>query len=243
MIRENDRVLLIDGKREFFVRAVEKNLSTDKGILKLGELIGMESGGTIYSHLEKPFKVIVPRPTDFFNHAKRTGAPMLPKDIGMVIAYTGMNHNDNVLDAGCGSGVAAIYFGGVAKHVTSYEKRPEFAKICQENILEAGLDNVEVIAGDMLDADGKGEYDVIHLDMQIEKEHIEHAFELLRTGGYLATYTPFLEHTFTVMDAASPLFSEVVCHELIARELSRTERGTRPSTRVAHTGYITVCRK
>ncbi|MBQ3684244.1 MAG: protein-L-isoaspartate carboxylmethyltransferase, partial [Methanomicrobium sp.] len=111
------------------------------------------------------------------------------------------------------------------------------------NILEAGLDNVEVIAGDMLDAEGEGVFDVVHLDMQIEKEHIEHAYALLRNGGYLATYTPFLEHTFTVMDAAIPLFSEVTCHELIARELTRTERGTRPSTRVAHTGYITVCRK
>ena len=243
MIKENDRVLLSDGKREFYVRAVEKDFSTDKGILKLADLIGMESGGTIYSHLDKPFKVIVPRPTDFFNHARRTGAPMLPKDIGMVIAYTGMNHNDRVLDAGCGSAVAAIYFGGVAGHVTSYEKRPEFAEICRANILEAGLDNVEVIAGDMLDAEGEGVFDVVHLDMQIEKEHIEHAHALLKNGGYLATYTPFLEHTFTVMDAAIPLFSEVVCHELIARELTRTERGTRPSTRVAHTGYITVCRK
>ncbi len=243
MIRENDRVLLSDGKREFYVRAVEKDFSTDKGILKLGDLIGMESGGTIYSHLDKPFKVMVPRPTDFFNHARRTGAPMLPKDIGMVIAYTGMNRKDNVLDAGCGSGVAAIYFGGVAGHVTSYAKRPEFAGICRANILEAGLDNVEVIAGDMLDAEGEAVFDVVHLDMQIEKEHIEHAYALLKNGGYLATYTPFLEHTFTVMDAAIPLFSEVVCHELIARELTRTERGTRPSTRVAHTGYITVCRK
>lgn len=45
------------------------------------------------------------------------------------------------------------------------------------------------------------------------------------------------------MDTAKPLFAEVVCHETIARELTRTERGTRPSTRVAHSGYITVCRK
>ena len=47
MIKENDRVLLSDGKREFYVRAVEKDFSTDKGILKLADLIGMESGGTI----------------------------------------------------------------------------------------------------------------------------------------------------------------------------------------------------
>jgi tRNA (adenine57-N1/adenine58-N1)-methyltransferase len=241
MIQENDRVLLSGQKRQFFVRACDKEFSTDKGILNLSDLIGLNSGDLIYTHLQKPFKVIVPRPVDYFSYAKRTGAPMLPKDIGTVIAYTGMNKKDTVLDAGTGSGVAAIFFGGIAKKVVTYEKRPEFAEVCRKNIDDAGLDNVKVRAEDVLLSDG--EYDIVHLDMQIEKEHVEHAHKLLKNGGYLATYTPFLEQTFNVMDAAKPVFSEVVCHELIGRELSRTERGTRPSTRVCHTGYITVCRK
>ncbi|MBN2734247.1 MAG: protein-L-isoaspartate carboxylmethyltransferase [Methanomicrobiaceae archaeon] len=241
MIQENDRVLLSGQKREFFVRACDKELSTDKGIIKLSELIGLKSGDLIYTHLKKPFKVIVPRPVDFYSYAKRTGAPMPPKDIGMVIAYTGMNKKDVVLEAGTGSAVAAIFFGGIAERVVTYERREEFAEVCRKNIEDAGLTNVEVIAGDILLSEG--EYDVVHLDMQIEKEHVLHAHKLLKNGGYLSTYTPFLEQTFGVMDAACGLFSEVVCHELIERELSRTERGTRPSTRVCHTGYITICRK
>lgn len=241
MIRENDRVLLAGRKREFFVRAGEGEFSTDKGIVRLDELTGLSTGDRISTHMGFEFEVREPRPTDFFNYAKRTGAPMLPKDIGMVIACTGMNKNDRVLDAGTGSGIAAIFFGGVADSVVTCEKRPEFAEICAKNIADAGLDNVDVIACDVLDA--SGEFDVVHLDMQIERVHVEHAFSLLKKGGYLATYTPFIEHTILVMDTAKPLFSEVVCHETIARELTRTERGTRPSTRVAHSGYITVCRK
>ena len=241
MIKENDRVLLSGQKREFFVRAWDKELSTDKGIIRLSELIGLNSGDIIHTHLNKQFKVIIPRPNDFFSYAKRTGAPMLPKDIGMVIAYTGMNKNDVVLDAGTGSGVATIFFGSIADRVVTYERREEFAEICRKNIDDAGLSNVEVIAGDILKAEG--EYDVVHLDMQLEEEHVLHAHSLLKNGGYLATYTPFLEQTFKVMDAADGLFSEVICHELIERELTRTERGTRPSTRVCHTGYITICRK
>ena len=241
MIKENDRVLLAGRKREFFVRAGEGEFSTDKGIIKLDELTGLNSGDKISTHMGFEFEVREPRPTDFFSYARRTGAPMLPKDIGMVIACTGMNKNDRVLDAGTGSGIAAIFFGGVAGTVVTHEKRPEFSEICAKNIADAGLDNVEVIAGDVLDA--SGEFDVVHLDMQIERVHVEHAYSLLKKGGYLATYTPFFEHTILVMDTAKPLFSEVVCHETIARELTRTERGTRPSTRVAHSGYITVCRK
>ncbi len=166
---------------------------------------------------------------------------MLPKDIGMVIAYTGMNRDDRVLDAGTGSGVAAIYFGKIAREVKTYEVRPEFARLAERNIREARLDNVEVIAADMLDA--TGEFDVVHLDLGLSREHVEHAYSILSPGGYLACYTPFLEHTFTALDAATPLFRDVHCYECMERELMRSARGTRPSTRVAHSGYITIARK
>jgi tRNA (adenine57-N1/adenine58-N1)-methyltransferase len=79
--------------------------------------------------------------------------------------------------------------------------------------------------------------------MTITPAHVEHAFSLLRPGGYLACYTPFLEHTFTALDAAAPIFREVHCYECIERELTRSARGTRPSTRVAHSGYITIARR
>ncbi len=78
-------------------------------------LVGKAGGDMITTHSGSQFVIRIPRPTDFFTYGKRSGAPMLPKDIGLVIAYTGMNHNDDVLDAGTGSGIAAIYFGGVAK--------------------------------------------------------------------------------------------------------------------------------
>ncbi len=168
---------------------------------------------------------------------------MLPKDIGMVIAYTGgMNRDDHVLDAGTGSGVAAIYFGSIARSVKTYEVRPEFARLAEKNIRNARLDNVEVVAADMLEA--TGEFDVVHLDLTITPAHVEHAFSLLSPGGYLSCYTPFLEHTFVALDAAAPLFRDVHCYECMERELTRSARGgTRPSTRVGHSGYITVARK
>ncbi len=166
---------------------------------------------------------------------------MLPKDIGLVIACTGMNHNDDVLDAGTGSGIAAIYFGGVARSVKTYEIRPEFSALAMKNITEAKLLNVEAVTGDFLAAEGS--FDVIHLDMQIQPEHVVHAHSLLRSGGYLACYTPFLEQMAVVVDAATSLFREVHTHELIEREMTRSKRGTRPSTSVCHSGYVTIARK
>lgn len=241
MIETGERLLLVGEDREYFVTAGEGQFSTDRGTIDLSALPGMNPGGEVRTHLGVPFMVLRPRPTDFFVHAKRSGAPMLPKDIGLVIAYTGMNRDDTVLDAGTGSGVAAIYFGKIARRVKTCEVRPEFAALAEKNIRNARLDNVEVMAGDMLQA--TGEFDVVHLDMTITPAHVEHAFSLLRPGGYLACYTPFLEHTFTALDAAAPIFREVHCYECIERELTRSARGTRPSTRVAHSGYITIARR
>lgn len=238
------RVLLKRENREYFVIAGDGKLSTDLGMVDLKLLSELNDGDEIFTHLGKSFRVLIPRASDFFTHGKRTGAPMMPKDIGCVIAYTGMSHNDRVLDAGTGSGIAAIFFGGAAKNVVTCEVREEFSKIAEKNITDAHLDNVECRACDFTQVDD-GPYDIVHLDMQIEKEHIVHAYSLLKFGGYLACYTPFLEQTFTVIDSARELFGEdyVTTFECMERELSKSKRGTRPSTRVGHTGFITIARK
>ncbi len=241
MIEAGDRVLLVGEGREFWVKAGQGKLGTDKGQIELESLVGKSGGDIITTHSGAEFTIRIPRPTDFFAHGKRSGAPMLPKDIGLVIAYTGMNRNDDVLDAGTGSGIAAIYFGGVARSVRSYEIRPEFSMLAMKNIAESKLTNIEAIAKDFLDAEGS--YDVVHLDLQIQPEHVTHAYSLLRSGGYLACYTPFLEQMAIVVDAATPLFCEVHTHELIEREMTRSKRGTRPSTSVSHSGYVTIARK
>jgi len=241
MIEPGDRVLLVGEGREFFVKAGPGTLGTDKGQLDLNQLVGASGGDTVTTHNGSQFTIRIPRPTDFFAYGRRSGAPMLPKDIGLVIAYTGMNHNDDVLDAGTGSGIAAIYFGGVAKMVRTYEVRPEFSTLAMKNIAEAKLTNVEAVAADFLAAEGV--FDVVHLDLQIQPEHVVHAHSLLRSGGYLACYTPFLEQMAIVVDAATGLFREVHTHELIEREMTRSKRGTRPSTSVSHSGYVTIARK
>lgn len=241
MIEAGDRVLLAGEGREFWVRAGPGKLGTDKGQIELESLVGKSGGDIVATHSGSEFVIRIPRPTDFFTYGKRSGAPMLPKDIGLVIAYTGMNRNDDVLDAGTGSGIAAIYFGGIARNVKTYEIRPEFSALALKNIKEAKRENVQAIAKDFLDAEGS--FDVVHLDMQIQPEHVAHAYSLLRSGGYLACYTPFLEQMAIVVDAATPLFREVHTHELIEREMTRSKRGTRPSTSVSHSGYVTIARK
>ncbi len=224
----------------------EGELHTDLGVIKLDELGTKTFGDTISSHLGVEFIIQKPRAPDFFAHAKRSGAPMMPKDIGVIISNTGLCSSDRVLDAGTGSGILAIYLGGIAKKVVSYEVREEFLEMARKNIALAGLSNIELrlgdIAGEIQKLDVK--FDVLTLDTIAASKVVPYAPHVLYPGGFLAVYSPFFEHTKEIREAIEKTsYTEVRTIENIEREISFTERGTRPSTaRVGHTGFITIAR-
>ncbi len=79
MIEAGDRVLLAGEGREFFVKAGQGILSTDKGQLDLSSLVGKTGGDTITTHSGSPFVIRIPRPTDFFTYGKRSGRRCCPR--------------------------------------------------------------------------------------------------------------------------------------------------------------------
>lgn len=235
-----------DKVREFIVKVSEEQLHTDFGIIELSSLLDKQPGDKVFSHKGQEFIIQRPKMPDFFSHAKRTGAPMMPKDIGMIIAYTGLCKNDVVLDAGTGSGILTMYLGSIAKRVVTYEVREDFVQVARQNVENAGLDNVELrcgdIVGEILNIGEK--FDVVTLDTQNTKDVIPNVKRVLHPGGFLATYSPFFEQTKEIRDALDAAgFYEVITMECTEREISFSSRGTRPSTtKVGHTGFITIAR-
>ncbi len=231
--------------REYFVMP-QGELHTDLGILQLDELRTKSAGEKISSHFGFEFIIQKPKAPDFFKHAKRSGAPMMPKDIGTIISYTGLCSSDHVLDAGTGSGILAIYLGGIVKKVVSYEIREEFIEIARQNIAITGLMNIELRCGNIVLEIQKldEKFDVITLDTVDAVHVIPHIPQVIYPGGFLAVYSPFFEQTKEIRCAMDNIgFAEVKTVETIEREISFTERGTRPATaRVGHTGFITIAR-
>ncbi len=170
MLRDGDIVLLKKNGREFLVSVGEGELHTDVGIIKLSELRGRNFGEKIATHLKQEFVIMQPRMFDLFRNLKRVGTPMMPKDIGVIMAYTGISPSDKVLDAGTGSGILAIFLGNIVRsgRVISYEKKEEFVKIARENVSIAGLRNVEVRHGDIFEEIEKLEerFDIVTLDLE-----------------------------------------------------------------------------
>ncbi len=247
MIAQGEFVLLrAEGGREYFTSVGDEKLHTDLGIVNLGEIAGKDWGDVIDSHLGKHFSILRPRTPDFFKHIRRTGAPMMPKDIGAIIAYTGICPADTILDAGTGSGVLAIYLGTIAKKVITYEINEQFVAVAKKNVANAGLTNVEVRHGDLVEEIEhiEGPFDVITLDMQEAAKVVPGAYKLLRPGGFLATYSPFFEQTSAIRSAVEMEgFRDIFTGLMNEHEMEYSKRGTRPSTRVGHTGFLTIARK
>ena len=240
-------ILLVHGDREY-LREPGSELHTDLGVVEIPETV--EAGDTLESHLGEEFEVRALRGPDLFNHLERTGAPMMPRDIGLVIGHTGAAAGDRVLDAGTGTGILAVYLGRLGADVTTYERDADFADVARENMVVAGVDEaVEVRTGDItddLDELASGEpFDLLTLDTEDAPEVVAGAAELLAPGGYLAVYSPFVENSRASVEAAEAAgLSEIETVETIQRELQIDDRGTRPSTAgVGHTGYLTFARR
>ncbi|WP_255190673.1 methyltransferase domain-containing protein [Natronobeatus ordinarius] len=240
------RVLLVHDDREYLVEPGEE-FGTDLGVLEVPE--DVEPGETLETHLGTAFRVRALRGPDLFHHFERTGAPMVPRDVGLVIGETGISVGDRVLDAGTGTGVLAASMARAGASVVTYERDPDFADVARENMALAGVaDAVEVRAGDVLESleslVDEPEFDVLTLDTGDAPSMVEQAPTLLVDGGFLAVYSPFVEDSREVVETAHEVgLTDVRTHETIQREMDFDGRGSRPSTApVGHTGYLTVAR-
>ena len=238
-------ILLIHGDREY-LRAPGDELHTDLGMLTVPE--DVEAGQTLETHIGEEFLVREPRGPDLFNHFERTGAPMMPRDIGLIVGHTGIAAGERVLDAGTGTGVLSAYLGRLGVDVTTFERDAEFADVARENMRLAGVEQrVDVRTGDItdeLDDLADSGFDALTLDTENAPEVVRHAPDLLVTGGYVAVYSPFVEGTRAAVEAAREAgLSDVETFETIQRQMDFNDRGSRPSTAgVGHTGYLVFAR-
>jgi len=236
-------LLFIHEDREYLLSPGE-TLETDLGVLEVPE--DVVSGDTVETHLGTEFTARKLRGPDLFHHLERTGAPMMPRDVGLILGHTGIESGDRVLDAGTGSGVLAAALGRVDTQVVSYEIDEEFADVARENMRLAGVDSVEVRTGDVTDhlADLSG-FDVVTLDTEDAPAVVAETPDLLVRGGFVAVYSPFVEHTRKVVEAAREAgLEDIRTLETIQRHMDFDDRGSRPSTAgVGHTGYLTFARR
>lgn len=238
--------ILIDAKGKKYP-VTDSDLHTNWGYIKKEDITKSNDGDVLETHMGREFTVIKANLNDYIDLMERKCSIILPKDIGMVNAYTGLGYGQNVVEAGTGSGATALYFAniiGPEGSVTSYEIREDFAQVAEKNIREYGQENVEVKNQDIKGGIDEDNLDLIFLDLPQAWDVVEHAANSLKVGGYLAAYNPYIEQFITLNKVLKKYgFKEIQIVECILREIEIKVKGTRPKTRmVGHTGYLTFAR-
>ena len=187
-------------------------------------------------------RIDLPEP---YNKMKRAPQVILPKDIGIIIAYSGVNRESVCVDAGTGSGWLAVGLARIAKKVISYELREDFIKIAEKNKAMENLQNLEIRHGDITKDLKEKNVDIITLDMPSSEKAIPRARKALKENVVIVGYTPHMEQ---VVKFAAKLeksgFTDIRTYECILRDMLVRPEGMRPSTKgVWHTAYLVFAKK
>ena len=242
---KKEKVLLLS-KDECYLVERGKDMHTKSGVIR-GSDVMKGFGKKIKTHLGKEFSLIKPNMKDILEKVvTRTAQVMLPKDVALILGYTGIYGDGLVVDAGTGTGYTAIFVANYVSNgkIVTYEKDKKFFKNAKKNIELSGFNNIKIKKSDATKGISEKNVDLVILDLQDADKVIKHAYKALIYGGYIAIYSPTIDHLMKILKAVrSKRFIDIKTVESIVREW-QTERTVRPKTiGLMHTGFLTFARK
>jgi len=250
-ISEGNYILLYLTQRKTYLVRVEagKSFHTHKGFIKFDDLIGKEYGSTILSSLGVEFIVLKPLLRDYIMKSVRKTQITYPKDIALIVMFSGIGPGSHVVEAGTGTGALTTALAHYVKpdgKVYSYEIREEFLKTAEKNLKRANLlDFVELKNKDITTGIDESDVDAVILDLATPWLVARHAYTALKPCGTIVSFSPTIDQVVKTVEALNENgFTDVETVECLMRGM-QTERGkTRPQTLMTgHTGYITFARK
>lgn len=250
-IVEGDYILLyLDQRRTYLVRVeAGKIFHTHKGFIRLDDIIGKDYGSKITSSLGVDFVVLRPLLRDFIFKSARKTQIIYPKDIALIILFSGIGPGSRVVEAGTGTGAlttALAYYVRPDGRVYSYEIKGEYLEVAKRNLSRAGmLDFVELKNKDVTNGIDEKDLDAVILDMATPWDVVPQAYKALKPCGTIISFSPTIDQVVKTVEALKEnSFVDIETVECLLRGM-QVERGkVRPHTLMTgHTGYITFARK
>jgi len=174
-----------------------------------------------------------------------------PKDLGYIVARTGLTSGKKVVEIGTGSGSLTSFLAGIVKprgHVYTYDVEEKFMAIAQKNITKAGIS--KYVTMEKLDFKKAkkmphSEIDLVVVDLGDSWNVVPQARKMLKGSGSFVAICPTmnqLEKLVTVLIQNE--FSDIECTEQILRYIDAREGKTRHAFHgIGHTTYIAYARK
>ena len=251
IIKEGDDALLYLSRKSTFLVKVQKGvkLHTHKGYVELDALIGKKYGESVESNLGVKFFVFHPTPRDYAFKMQRKTQIIYPKDLGLIVIYSGIGPGSRVVEAGTGTGALTSILAHFVKplgKVYSYDIKLENLKVAEKNLLRAKvLEYVELKNKDVGEGIDERNVDAVILDMPTPWLVVEHAYSALKGSGIFVSFSPTIEQVIkTVETLRNHSFLDIEAFECFMRGMQVIRGMTRPQTLMTgHTGYIVKGRK
>ena len=226
-----------------------KSLHTHKGFVSYDSVIGKEYGTKITSNLGVEFVALRPSLKDFIFKTQRRTQIVYPKDVALIVMFSGIGPGSKVVEAGTGAGALTTALAHYVKptgRVYSYEMREEFIKTALKNLEKASVGRlVEIENKDITQGIAETDVDAVILDLATPWLVVPRAYSALKGSGAIVSFSPTIDQIVKTVEALRESeFVDIETIETLLRGM-QVERGkTRPETLMtAHTGYITFARK
>ena len=240
-----NKILMTRQGKKFFAKGNE-DLHTQYGFVSKDDLAKAKDGDILKSNTGREFFSFTPSFIDLYRKIKRDAQIIPLKDIGVIIAETGINRESKVLDAGSGSGALACFLAAISKKVVTYEIREDFIKIVEKNIQLLELKNIEIKRKNIYEDIEDKDIDVTILDLPEPWKAIENCSKALNVGGFLVSYSPSVPQVADFVNALrkNDDFIYIKTVEITEREWEVEERKVRPKSKgLGHSGFLSFARK
>jgi tRNA (adenine57-N1/adenine58-N1)-methyltransferase len=246
-LKEGELVLLVSEDDSYLTEVSNRILNIQSGEIDLKKLEKKKFGDKIKTHKGKEFFVVKPNIKDILDRkVSRLPQIIMPKDVALILAYTGIDPGSLVVDAGCGSGFLAIFLANYIRgKVVTYEIEKRFAKVAKKNIKISGLEKfIHFKQKDIRKGIDEKNVDLVTLDMKNSERVVGNAYKVLKPGGWLVVYSPYIEQVKAVVEEIKKKgFSEVKTVENIVRGWQVREHTLPERSGILHTGFISFARK
>ncbi len=191
------------------------------------------------------FYLLSPSFPDLLAELQRGPQLMLPKDIGLILAKTGVNKDFKVVDAGGGSGTLCLSLANICREITVYEINAKHCQVLIKNVAASGFTNIKIKQEDIYKRIVEKELDLITLDLAEPWKVTQHAEKALKNGGLIVIYAPQINQNKQFIDSAKGTRIKIIeTIELLERKWKIEGQIMRPEFEMlGHTGFLTLGRK
>jgi len=236
--------ILIEQKtgKKYFVKDLTDDFHTSAGIISKKDLA---KNGVVTSSKKKQLFCFEPTFIDLWENMTKGPQIVQQKDVGLILAKTGINPCSVVVDAGGGSGSLCLSLANICKKIVVYEINKVHYDILEKNVEQFGSTNVILKHQDIYKGINETNVDILTLDLPEPWHVIPHAENALKVGGFMVVYLPNLTQVKMFLDTIKRTTITVLdIIELLERHWKIEERIMRPEHEMlGHTAFLVFCRK